>query len=64
MLHTVTLKNNNGSDQCQIFATLSAAGIALRPKVDSATGVCVGGWVGWGGGGGGWEENWCTQYAL
>ena len=51
MLHTVTLKNNNGSYQYQIFATLSAAGIALRPKLDLATGVCVGGW----GGGGGWR---------
>ena len=46
MLHTVTLKNNNGSYQYPIFANLSAAGIALGPKVDLATGVC---------GGGGWE---------
>ena len=46
MLHTVTLKYNNGSYQYPIFANLSAAGIALGPKVDLATGVC---------GGGGWE---------
>ena len=29
MLHTVMLKYNNGSYQYQIFANLSAAGIAL-----------------------------------
>ena len=54
MLHTVTLKYNNGSYQYQIFANLSAAGIALGPKLDLATGVggCV--WVCvWGGGEGG-----------
>ena len=42
MLHTVTLKYNNGCYQYQIFANLSAAGIALGPKLDLATGVCVG----------------------
>ena len=57
MLHTVTLKCNNGSYQYQIFANLSAAGMVVGPKLDLATGVCV-----WGGGGGG--GNWCTQYAL
>ena len=51
MLHTVTLKYNNGSYQYQIFANLSAAGITLGPKLDFATGVCV--CVGGGGGGGG-----------
>ena len=56
MLHTVTLKYNNGSYQYPIFANLSAAGIALGPKLDLATGVCGGG-----GGGGG---DWCTQYAF
>ena len=50
MLHTVTLKYNNGSYQYQIFADLSAAGIALGPKLDLATGMCV--CVGGGGGGG------------
>ena len=48
MLHTVMLKYNNGSYQYPIFANLSAAGIALGPKLDLATCVCVGG----GGGGG------------
>ena len=47
MLHTVTLKYNNGSHQYQIFANLSAAGITLGPKLDFATGVCV---CVWGGG--------------
>ena len=51
MLHTVMLKYNNGSYQYQIFANLSAAGIALGPKLDLATGVCVWGWGGWEG----WE---------
>ena len=45
MLHTVTLKYNNGSYQYQIFANLSAAGMVLGPKLDLATGVGVG----WGG---------------
>ena len=53
MLHTVMLKynyyNNNGSYQYQIFANLSAAGIALGPKLDLATGVCVCVWRGGGG---------------
>ena len=49
MLHTVTLKYNNGSYQYPIFANLSAAGIALRPKVDLAMDMCGGG----GGRGGG-----------
>ena len=57
MLHTVMLKYNNGSYQYQIFANPSAAGIALGPKLDLATGVCVGG-----GGRGG--RDWCTQYAF
>ena len=59
MLHTVTLKYNNGSYQYQIFSNLSAAGIALGPKLDLATGVCV-----WGGGGGRGGRDWCTQYAF
>ena len=41
MLHTVMLKYNNGSYQYQIFANLSAAGIALGPKLHLAIGVCV-----------------------
>ena len=53
MLHTVTLKYNNGSHQYRIFANLSAAGIALGPKLDLAAGVCVCMCVCvWGGGGG------------
>ena len=52
MLRTVTLKYNNGSHQYQIFANLSAAGVALGPKLDLATG-------GWGGGGD--VGDWCTQ---
>ena len=51
MLHMVTLKYNNGSYQYPIFANLSAAGIALGPKLDLATGVCVCVCVGGGGGG-------------
>ena len=59
MLHTVTLKYNNGSHQYHIFANLSAAGVALGPKLDLATGGGGGGVRGDGGGG-----DWCTQYAL
>ena len=55
MLHTVTLKCNNGSYQYQIYANLSAAGIALGPKLDLATGVCV-----WGGGGEGLVLSVCS----